>query len=347
MRFQNVAVASVACELPPVEVTSAALEERLAPLYERLKLPQGRLELMTGIRARRFWEPGTRSSQASARAGAKALAQAGVEAAEIGCLVHASVCRDFLEPATASVVHHQLGLPQTATIFDLSNACLGVLNGMVQVANMIECGQIDAGLIVSGETAEGLHEATIHHLLDDRDLTRAEFKKHFASLTIGSGAAGVVLVRADRAGEAHRLLGGAVRTDSAANALCQEDTQAPQSARGPLMATDSEALLHAGIALAAATWRALAAELAWEAQPPQHVFTHQVGIAHKRLLFEAVALDPALDTPTVQDLGNTGSAALPTAFALGPERRDMQPGDTVALLGIGSGLSSLMLGVEW
>ena len=70
-------------------------------------------------------------------------------------------------------------------------------------------------------------------------------------------------------------------------------------------------------------------------------------MAHKRLLFEATGLNPDLDFPTVAELGNTGSAALPTAFALGVEHKDILAGETVALMGIGSGLSSLMLGVEW
>ncbi len=347
MRFERVCIESVACELPPNVVTSDEVEQRLAPVYDRLKLPYGRLELMTGIRERRFWDPGTRPSDAAVLAGRKALEAAGVEAGEVGCLIHASVCRNFLEPATASVVHHELGLPNEAVMFDLSNACLGVLNGMAVAATLIEAGQIHTALIVSGETAEGLHEATIERILSDENLTRASFKTHFASLTIGSGAAAVLLTHADRSRTGHQFLGGAVRTDSRANELCREDTQTAPSETGPLMATDSEALLHAGIALAAQTWDATKAELGWTNDTPDHIFTHQVGAAHRRLLFQTLELDTAKDFPTVRTLGNTGSAALPTAFALGAEQKPLRAGDLVALLGIGSGLSSLMLGVRW
>jgi acyl-CoA:acyl-CoA alkyltransferase len=338
---------AAAYELPPNIVTSTGIEERLAPVYERLKLPSGRLEMMTGIRERRFWDPGTPPSRGAALAGRKALEAASVEPAEIGCVIHAAVSRDFMEPATASVIHRELGLPSGAAIFDVGNACLGVLNGMVVVANMISAGQIKAGLIVSAETAEGLHEATVEQILKDESLTRASFKMHFASLTIGSGAAAVVLVGADRPGRGHDLLGGAVRTDSRANELCREDRLTPASSRGPLMSTDSEALLHAGCALAGQTWRATCEELGWDNESPDHLFTHQVGVAHKKLLFDLCALDPAKDFPTVQILGNTGSAALPTAFAMGIEKKQMREGDLIALLGIGSGLSSLMLGVRW
>jgi 3-oxoacyl-[acyl-carrier-protein] synthase-3 len=346
MLFDQVSIETVVAELPPVVVSSAEIERRLSPVYDRLKLPYGRLEMMTGIRERRFWLPGTRPSKAASFAGKKALAQAEMSPGEIGCLIHASVCRDFMEPATASIVHDLLDLPPTAAMFDLSNACLGVMNGMVTIANMIQLGQIDAGLVVSGECAEGLHEATVRDILKDKSLTRNGIKKHFASLTIGSGAAAVILRRRDQSRTGHRLLGGAVRTDSQANHLCREDTTRTSDS-GPLMATDAEGLLHAGCRLAAQTWEAAKQELGWDNDTPAHFFTHQVGSVHKRLIFETLGIDPQKDFPTVAFTGNTGSAALPTALALGCVDKKISALDHIALLGIGSGLSSLILGIEW
>ncbi len=347
MRFQHASLLSVCAHIPPVAVSSDEMEHKLAPVYERLKLPYGRLEMMSGIHERRFWNPGTRPSAVAAQAGQLALNASGIPAGKIGCLIHASVCRDFMEPATAAVVHERLGLQPECQIFDLSNACLGVLNGMVQLATMIDAGLIEAGLIVSGEVAEPLLHATIKNILADADLTRKSIKSHFASLTIGSGAVGVVMAH-DKFG-GHALLGGALRTDSGANKLCQEDRSAarPADAAGPLMATDSEALLLAGCRLAGQTWDAAKAELGWSNDTPQHIFTHQVGVAHQRLLFETTGLDLAKDFPTVSRFGNTGSAALPTALALGQTEKPLRKGEKIALLGIGSGLSSLMLGVEW
>jgi len=45
-------------------------------------------------------------------------------------LVTTSVCRDFIEPSTASVVHGGLELPKTCLSFDVGNACLAFLNGI-------------------------------------------------------------------------------------------------------------------------------------------------------------------------------------------------------------------------
>ena len=49
-------------------------------------------------------------------------------------------------------------------IYDVSNACLGMLNGMLQIANMIELGQIQAGLVVGCESGRALVETTIERL---------------------------------------------------------------------------------------------------------------------------------------------------------------------------------------
>src|SRR5688572_32022986 len=105
MLFRDVVLAGLAHVLPDEVVSSTDLENRLLPLYSRLGLRVGRLELMTGIRERRFFAPGTRPSSIAAQAGEAALRASGIDRARVGLLVHASVCRDFLEPATASIVH--------------------------------------------------------------------------------------------------------------------------------------------------------------------------------------------------------------------------------------------------
>src|SRR5207302_6848509 len=103
--------------------------------------------------------------------GRKSIEAAGIDPAEIGCLIHGSVCRDQLEPATACRVHDALGLPEECVVYDVSNACLGLLNGIAQVANMIELGQIRAGLVVGTEDSRALLESTIDALNGDDWLT--------------------------------------------------------------------------------------------------------------------------------------------------------------------------------
>ena len=347
MRYRHVSIAAVCHLLPPEIVTSAEIEARLRPLYERLGLPEGRLELMTGIRERRFFPRGTRPGQMSAQVAARAIEMSQIDRRHFGGLVHGSVCRDQLEPATASFVHHAARLPQSAFVLDLSNACLGLLNGMVLLADMIELGQIRAGLVVGTEDGRALVEGTIESLLANETLTRQDVKQDFASLTIGSGSAAIVLCDRKLCRREHRLLGGAFRAETASHELCTGGDSEKQPGDTLRMQTDSEALLHAGIALAECTWQDAKRSLGWTNAEVDKAFTHQVGRAHRKLLFERLQLDPTIDFPTVESLGNTGAVALPTAWSLGIEHSHLREGDHVALLGIGSGLNALMLGLEW
>lgn len=348
MQYQNVCLESIGYVVPDEIVTSEEIESRLQPLYERLRLPQGRLELMTGIAERRFWPRGTMPSTVSVESGKRAIAAAEIPREKIGALMHCSVCRDFLEPATASGVHHGLDLPAQCVVYDVSNACLGLLNGVLQVANMIELGQIEAGLVVGTESGRQLVETTIDLLNEDTTLTRNSIKSAVASLTIGSASAGILLTHRRISQSQTRIVGAAVRADTQHHELCQSGRdETVGGGMQPLMNTDSEQLMRQGIASGVATFREFLFETGWTHDDIDRSVCHQVGATHRRLMLESMALDPNNDFPTFAWLGNTGSVALPVSLAAAAADDFLQPGHNVGLFGIGSGINCLMLGVQW
>jgi 3-oxoacyl-[acyl-carrier-protein] synthase III len=347
MRYRHVCIEAFAHTLPQHVVTSDEIERRLGPVYERLSLPEGRLELMTGIRERRFFDPGTLPGAISSQTASTAIQACGIDRRHIGALIHGSVCRDQMEPATAAGVHYEAALPPEAMILDVSNACLGLLNGMLTIANMIELGQIRAGIVVGTETGRGLVEGTIDSLLKNPNTTRKDVKLAFASLTIGSGSAAIVLCDRKLSQTGHRFLGGTFLSDTSGHDLCAGGVEVGHGDGRPRMETDSEALLHAGVSLADRTWLQTRQTLGWTNADVNKVFTHQVGKAHRKLLLERLDLEQSLDFPTVEFLGNTGAVALPMATSIGIERGHLSSGDNVAMLGIGSGLNSIMLGMQW
>jgi 3-oxoacyl-[acyl-carrier-protein] synthase-3 len=341
MKYQRVFIESFAAAFPEEIVTTGDLERRLEPLYSRLKLSEGRFELMTGIKERRLWQkdmlPGTQSIETVHML----LEQTAFDRAKIGCFIHASVCRDFLEPATACQVHEANRLSEHCAVYDVSNACLGLLSGMVQIANMIELEQIEAGIVVGTESSRSLMESTITQLNTNLKMTRKNVKPAFASLTIGSGSAAVLLTNEKLSTTKNRLVGGTVRANTSQCRLCQSDGMQP------LMQTDSEKLMHEGIAVAKSAFDVFLSEIGWTRESIQRTFCHQVGKAHQQLLFETLKLDPATNFATLPYLGNTGAVALPTAVAVGMQTGFVQSGERAALLGIGSGINVIMLGIEW
>lgn len=342
-QYKNVALEAQAHVLPPQWLTSFEIEQRLQPLYQKLKLPEGRLELMTGVDKRGFWPTGTAPSTIATQAASKLMKENSIDPESIDLLIFSSVCRDFLEPASASVVHANLKLAPHAQIFDLSNACLGVLSAAQMACHLIENGPFQRVLIVSGENSGPLLTNTLKELEGDSSLTRKSIKKYIANLTIGSAGVAWLLGNAKSAPCSPRLIGGLGQTDSSANHLCRGDGDA----QGLMMQTDSEALLEHGIRLAQNNWKAFCDDLKIDPLEFGHVVGHQVGSAHERMVLGALELDKKKTTITYPWLGNTGSAALPLTLDYLRREHHLNKGDKIILLGIGSGLSSLIMGLEW
>jgi 3-oxoacyl-[acyl-carrier-protein] synthase III len=209
---------------------------------------------------------------------------------------------------------------------------------------MIDSGQIKCGMVVAGENGRPLVEQTLQHLLT-APLNRNEIKPFFANLTIGSGAVAAMVCHEDLlpAGSKHRLLAGAYLSATQHSELCQGDTSGQGAADGDRLGAVAGRRRGGG----ARDMAEIRAGDRLERATPDHIICHQVGSTHRRKLYETVGLDLAKDFSTFETLGNTGSAALPTALALAVDRGVVKPGHKVALLGIGSGINSLMLAVEW
>lgn len=350
MRYDKVFIEAIGYELPPEVVTSDELEERLHPAYQALRIPAGQLESLTGIVERRWWESGYPLSEGAVAAARHALQGSAVGPKELDVLIYAGVCRELFEPATACRVASRIGVHSGAAVYDLSNACLGVLNGMVDIANRIELGQIRAGMVVSCESSREIVEIAIAKLLKER--TMANYKESLATLTGGSGAVAVLLTDGSFSGpRRRRLVGGVTQTAPQFHSLCRWGIErlgnlAPSQFH-QFMATDSIAVLKHGVELGFRTWKAFTRKLSWREEQVDKVICHQVGISHRQTVLKELGIDQGKEFSTFAHLGNIGTVSLPLTAAVAEERDFLRAGDRVGLLGIGSGLNCLMLGVEW
>src|SRR5690606_40135188 len=112
-------------------------------------------------------------------------------------------------------------------------------------------GQIDYALVVDGEGSREPQENTLARLVGE-DTTADDLLGEFATLTLGSGAAAMVLGRASEHPEGHRVVGGVSRAATEHHGLCVGDFEK--------MSTDTKGLLEAGMELAGDLWRDASAE---------------------------------------------------------------------------------------
>ncbi|MCH7507650.1 MAG: 3-oxoacyl-ACP synthase III [Proteobacteria bacterium] len=338
MKFKNVVIQSLTAVDPPIRVTSIEIEKQLKATFERLGIRDNLLEEVSGIGARRFWEEGTLPSDAATLAAEKALDDAGIDRGKIGVIINTSVCRDYLEPSTACIVHGNLGLAENCLNFDVGNACLAFLNGMDIASRMIERTEIDYALIVDGESSRPITEATIERLLDP-DVDAEQFRAEFASLTLGSGAAAMILARKELAPQGHPYLGSVSRSATEFNKLCQGQMDR--------MVTDTRILLSEGLKLASKTFLAAKIAFGWVASELDQFIIHQVSKVHTDSLVKLLGLDPEKVHAIYPEMGNIGPASVPIVLAKAAELGRIKRGDRVALLGIGSGLNCSMAEIIW
>lgn len=333
-RFTDTAILSVTTADPTEVVTSADLDARLADTYRRVRLRPGLFDRLAGIRERRWWADGVTFADGAAMAGAKAISESGVDPAAIGIMINTSVSRAHLEPATAVGVHHALGLPSSCQNLDITNACLGFVNGIQLAGALIDSGMVEYALIVDGEDPRAAQERTIAEL-SRAGTTARDVAAHFATLTLGAGAAAMVLGRAERHPEGHRVVAAVGRAATEHNHLCRGDNDG--------MNTDLKGLLDAGMQLSGELWTEAAEDFDW--QDMTRYVVHQVSQVHTGTLCARLGIDPARVPLTFPVRGNVGPASVPITLA--GELDDLGGGDRVLLMGIGSGLNAACLEIAW
>jgi 3-oxoacyl-[acyl-carrier-protein] synthase III len=334
-RHQHSGILSLAAVEAPRVVTSDWIDEQLAETYQRNGLRPGLLAGLAGIEERRWWDDDVSFTDAAAMAGRAAIEKAGIDPSKIGVLISTSVCKENLEPSVACAVHHQLGLSTSCLNFDIANACLGFINAMHLAATMLDAGTVEYALIVDGEGSRHTQQTTLERLRDPNS-TAGDVFAEFASLTLGSGAAAMVMARKNRHGNVHRLIGGVARAGTEHNSLCIGNLDR--------MTTDTHGLLVAGLDLAADAWDASKTDFDWTDGLDWYIF-HQVSKVHTTMLCDRLAIDSTKVPLTFPKYGNVGPAAVPITLASVQDQ--IEPGQRVLCMGIGSGLNTSFSEILW
>ncbi len=318
----------------PHVLTSAQIEDRLEKTYKRLNLKKGFIEQTTGIKERRYWDIGTPIDEIAALAAVKCINHAAIPAQKIGVLINTSVCRDYLEPSVACLIHSNLKLAPACVNFDLTNACLGFIDGMHVAAMMIENRSIDYALIVNAENPVFGIESTINQLAE-ADCDEAYFNNNFATLTLGCGAAAMILCHKDTAPESPSFLGGVFQTATEFSRLCM--------AKPEKMQTDTRGLLRSGIELGIKT----AALAKWHEEKFDHFIPHQVSSAYIIKICEALNIEFEKNYLTYPYYGNIGPASVAYALSKAAEDELFKPGQLIGILGFGSGINCGLMKIRW
>jgi 3-oxoacyl-[acyl-carrier-protein] synthase III len=324
-------IESVGRRLPGRHVTT---EEVMRSTRHRTRVD---LERLTGIHERRWVAPEEDSATLAVDAARDCLAHSAHSAEDLDVVIVTSISKfregliQQLEPPLSHHVREAIGAHR-AQVFDLSNACAGMLTGVFVLNDWIRRGEIRAGLVVSGEDISSLSRNAAQHI-------RHILSKELASLTLGDAGAATIVDRAPDGVEGISVAGFTTLSEHSRLCLAYPSDGEP----GARMFTDSrgihkmaiedlppllrEALDAAGCALGDIDW----------------VVPHQTSARaiHKGMKELTRALGDEPRHPpvvTVDHYGNTASTSHFVALVEMLEDGRLQPGERVALVALASGL---------
>lgn len=338
MLLTKVSIHTIAHLEAPIRVTSAEISARLAKTLKRVRMRENFLEMTTGIQERRFWEGNQLPSEVATLVAEKVIKKSGLSKNDIGAIISTAVTKDFIEPSIAAIVHGNLELPDDCMNFDLTNACLGFLNGIHVAASMIESGQINHVLVVAAESVFDVVEATLKRLEQDT-ATLEDVRDQLACLTLGSGAVAMIISRSNLAPQGHPIRGLVSLANTEHNQLCLGWPDR--------MLTDAPKLLEAGLNLSRKTYQKAEVELGWLTADFDEFAIHQVSKSLTNLFLEKFCLESRKVMTTFPEYGNMGPVSLPFNIAKLEAAGRLVAGKRLAMICVGSGVNCMMMEVEW
>jgi 3-oxoacyl-[acyl-carrier-protein] synthase-3 len=332
--FQNSAILAWARDEGPETLSTQELEGLLLPLYREANIPSGIVEKMTGIKSRNLYPKSDPPLTGAVNAAKSLFYNSGFHPEHVDLLYSTSVGREFLEPSTASFVQNSLNIGPNATSLDIGSACLGFMDGLMLASLQLECGLIDYALVVAGENSRMVLENTVANLLKMK-ITVSDFFTHFATLTLGSGGAAMLLGKAEDYPRAPRIRAVSSLSDPDSFDLCRGDMT--------FMETDASRLLTKGVELARKTFNLGKTSFGWDEDYFDLIISHQVSEVNTRRFAQTLNLPWERVKKTYPLYGNMGPVAIPFAFDLCYEEGLIHTGMNIAFMGIGSGLACSML----
>lgn len=274
----------------------------------------------TGIKNRHIAADDEKTSDLAVHAAKAALADAGVDAAEIDLIIVATATPDMQFPATATMVQHKLGIGGCPA-FDVQAVCAGFMYAISTANAYIKSGMSKKALVIGAEI--------FSRIMDWSDRTTC--------VLFGDGAGAVVLGASDEPGIVHSKL----QADGSYLDMLNVPAQMANGeiVGSPFLKMDGQAVFKFAVKTLSQAAEDVLREAGMSTDDVDWIVPHQ---ANKRII-ESTAkhLGIGMDRVvlTVQDHGNTSAASIPLAMDTAIKAGQIKRGQTLLLEGIGGGFA--------
>ncbi len=304
--------------LPPRCVSNPELVSLLAK--DGIETSDEWITERTGIKTRHFADDNTHTSDLALGACKRALAAAGITAADVDLIVVATTTPDCVFPSTACILQRKLGNIGAAA-FDVQAVCTGFIYALTIANALIKTGSARTALVVGAEK--------FTRLMDFQDRTTC--------VLFGDGAGAVVLQASNETG----ILASDLHADgSQGDVLCVTGHLNKGALQGsPFIHMDGPAVFKLAVSSLAQTAQSTLEKAGKTAADIDWLVPHQ---ANSRIIASTVKklhLDMRKVIVTVQDHGNTSAASIPLALDTAVKNQQIKKGHTLLLEGVGGGFT--------
>ena len=269
----------------------------------------------TGIKERHV---GGITSQMAIEAGRSAIADAGLEPADIDIVLLATTTPDAMVPATSATVQAAIGVPGGA--LDLNAACSGFVYGLVAAAGLVSVG---AGrVLLIGSDA-------LSRITDWDDRTMA--------VLVGDGAGAVVVEPVDGPGS---LLSWNFGADGTLRHLLKCD-------HGGYLFMDGKEVFRKAVRVVVESAERALADAGLAAADVDLLVPHQANLRIIQAACQRLGIPETRTAVVIDRYGNTSSASIPLALGDALAQGRVSAGDHVLLTGFGGGMTWASAVLRW
>ncbi|PDX61979.1 beta-ketoacyl-ACP synthase 3 [Faecalibacterium langellae] len=269
----------------------------------------------TGIRTRHWCTEGESAATLAIAAAKQALARSGLAPADIACCICATLSAPDATPSVACQVQAALGLPETCPALDINAACSGFLYGTAVARGLLAT--------LGGQYALVIGCEALSRLMDPADRSTC--------VLFGDGAGAAIFELAADPTPFAVMLGA--RGDAAIHA------GGPSRAGSAPITMDGRAVFRFAVDALPKCLHAVLDETQLTLDDLSWVVCHQ---ANSRIIdhcVKALQADPAKFYKNMDRHGNTSAASIPVALNELAESGQLQPGQLLACIGFGGGLT--------
>jgi 3-oxoacyl-[acyl-carrier-protein] synthase-3 len=294
------------------------------------------VEMLTGIKSRRYDSPDKFPSDLAAEASAEALKNAGVDARDLDVIIFFGISRDFDEPATANVLQEKIGATKSYA-FDIANACNGFVTAVDLLDSFIASGRCETGLVATGEL--------ISPYIDWAPRSKEDFKHTIFSYTIGDAGGAAVLTRVNR-GEERGIRARWFVNDGSHWRLAIAGTIPGVNPYDKFFKSKGAELELASIKCTPVGVQEILDLLQWTVEDIDLVIPHQIPISIQQNLYhKALGFPDEKLFWTFPKYGNNATASMPVAVCEALKEGRVKQGDKVLLVGAAAGYSAGIIGL--